>query len=241
MRRISLILIVLLVQGLSGAVLVAGDFGFEVGGFGGYAIWRDRNFTIGSPQVPYPTTIDLTYSYANKPVYGGRFNILSRGHWGGEFTYGYQKNTLTISRPDIPTAITLDGSVQQFFYSELFYLLNYDEHKVVPYVLGSIGLEAYGLSSSALADAANPDKYNLGNLNSPDVRFAFNYGFGVKAKVSPKIGVRFDFRQNFSDVPSFCIPKESTNPAQTVLPIQGKLQNFEFTAGIYYHFSKKLQ
>ena len=48
----------------------------------------------------------------------------------------------------------------------------------------------------------------------------------------------FDFRHNFSDVPSYGLPKESSNPAQAVLPIQGKLQNYEVSAGIYFQFLK---
>jgi hypothetical protein len=74
-----------------------------------------------------------------------------------------------------------------------------------------------------------------------DKRFAFNYGFGVKAKISSRFGVRADFRHIFSDVPSYGLPKESPNPTQTVLPIQGKLQMFEASVGFYLHLSSGLQ
>ncbi len=50
--------------------------------------------------------------------------------------------------------------------------------------------------------------------------------------------MRADFRHIFSDVPSFGLPKESSNINQVVLPIQGKLQMYEASAGIYFHFSK---
>ena len=58
--------------------------------------------------------------------------------------------------------------------------------------------------------------------------------------MTSRIGVRADFRHIFSDVPSYGLPKESSNPTQTVLPIQGKLQMFEASVGIYFHFSKGL-
>ena len=96
----------------------------------------------------------------------------------------------------------------------------------------------FAFTGEARADAANPTVYGIGNLRPYEKRFAYNYGFGVKAKLTSRIGVRADFRHIFSDVPSYGLPKESSNPTQTVLPIQGKLQMYEASAGIYFHVSK---
>ncbi len=238
MRKTLIVLAVILVQGVSGHLFAQGDFGFEIGGFGGRSLWKDRDFQIGPPQVPAGSAnINLNFAYKDELVYGGRFNLMSRGHWGGEISYSYQSNTLTLSRQNFKS-VELDGGVHHFFYNTIFNLTRYEKSKVVPFVTGGVGLAAYALSDEARANAANPTVYGIGNLRPYEKRFAYNYGFGVKAKVTSRIGVRGDFRHIFSDVPSYGLPKESSNPAQTVLPIQGKLQMYEASAGIYFHFSK---
>ncbi|MEW5975527.1 MAG: outer membrane beta-barrel protein [Acidobacteriota bacterium] len=209
-------------------------FGFEIGGFGGGAIWRERTFEIGPPQVPAGTPhIPLEFSYNNQAVYGARFNFLSRGIWGGEVSYGIQNNTLALTRQGL-APLELKGNIHQFFYNTIFYPFRYEGSNVQPFVTGGIGLANYRIDGESRRQPLAPP-----GLDSSDRRFAFNYGFGVKAKLNSLIGVRADFRHNFSDVPSFGLPKESSNPAQLVLPIQGKLQNFEASAGIYLHFSWK--
>ena len=125
----------------------------------------------------------------------------------------------------------LDGGVHHFFYNMIFNLVRYEKSKVVPFVTGGVGLAAYALSDEARAKAADPAGFGIAILRPSEKRFAYNYGFGVKAKVTSRIGVRADFRHIFSDVPSYGLPKESSKPKQVVLPIQGKLQMYEASAG----------
>jgi hypothetical protein len=238
MRKSLIVLAVILAQGVSGQLFAQGAFGFEIGAFGGRSLWKDRNFQIGPPQVPIGSpNINLNFAYQDEIVYGGRFNLLSRGHWGGEISYSYQSSTLTLSRQNF-TDVKLDGGVHHFFYNTIFNLTPYEKSKVVPFVTGGVGLAAYALSDDARANAANPAVYGIGSLRPYEKRLAYNYGFGVKAKVTSQVGVRGDFRHIFSDVPSYGLPKESSNPAQTVLPIQGKLQMYEASVGIYFYFSR---
>jgi hypothetical protein len=91
----------------------------------------------------------------------------------------------------------------------------------------------YQLNDAALSRAADP-QVGLGNLRSTDNRVALNYGAGVKVNASKHVGFRADFRHIFSDVPSYGLPKESVNPAQSVLPVHGKLQAYEFSFGVYF-------
>ena len=107
----------------------------------------------------------------------------------------------------------------------------------MPFLTAGIGLAGYHLSDQARARAADP-RVGIGNLDSIDNRVALNYGVGLKAHVISRLGIRADLRHIFSDVPSYGLPKESANRNQMVLPIQGKLQTFEGSAGIYFHFLK---
>jgi opacity protein-like surface antigen len=163
-------------------------------------------------------------------------NLLSRGYWGGELDYSFQENRVTLSRESF-TPVVLDGSVQQFSYNTIFYPVHY-ESRVTPFVTAGLGLAAYTLTGEARSKAADPTVYGIGKLEDIDKRFAFSYGGGVKMGVAPHMGIRVDARHHFSDVPSYGLPKESTNPAQIVLPIQGKLQHYEVSAGIYFHVWK---
>jgi opacity protein-like surface antigen len=120
--------------------------------------------------------------------------------------------------------------VHHAFYNEVFYPVRYGR-SVMPFLTGGIGVAGYRLSDSGLA--AGPLN-GLGNLKRADKRVALNYGGGVKVNVTSHAGLRADFRHIFSDVPSYGLPKESPNPAQAILPIQGKLQTSEVSVGIYF-------
>jgi opacity protein-like surface antigen len=233
--RKTFILIAILFHGFGATAVAQETFGFEVGAYGGWAQWRERSFQIGPPQASPP--IPSEFEYDDKVVLGTRINFLSQGYWGGEVSYSYQRNTATLTRTSF-TPIALDGGVHHFFYNTVLYPFRYRSSRAIPFVTAGIGMAGYKLSDEARARAADPAIYGLGSLMSIDKRFAFNYGGGVKVNVLSHLGVRFDFRHNFSDVPSYGLPKESSNPAQPVLPIQGKLQNFEGSVGIYVYFLK---
>jgi opacity protein-like surface antigen len=138
MRKTYLFLAFILLLGFSGAALAQETYGFEIGGYAGPTDWKERQFQVNTPQAIPP--INLGFRYGDKPNYGIRFNLLSRGYWGGELDYNYQKNTITLRR-DSFTPVALDGSVQHIFYNTVFYPLHY-ESRVTPFVTGGIGLAA---------------------------------------------------------------------------------------------------
>ena len=235
MRKRSFLILLFLVQGFSGFLFGQEKYNFEIGPYAGVGGWQDRNFQVGPPQASPPIT--LGFHLPEKPVYGVRLNLLSRKHWGGEVAYAYENNTVTLTRPSF-TPVPLEGAVHHFFYNQVFYPARYRQSAVMPFLTGGIGVAGYHLSDETRARAEDPRGFGIGKLTSMDARFAFNYGGGVKMNVTRSFGVRVDFRHNFSDVPSFGLPKQSSNPAQAVLPIGGKLQTYEGSAGIYFHFMK---
>jgi len=235
MRKTSIFMLLALILGLTGVLSAQDKYGYEIGPYASVGIWQDRDFQVGPPQASPP--IDLNFHLAERPIYGVRFNFLSRKHWGGEASYDYERNTVTLSRQGF-NPVPLDGSIQHFFYNEIFYPQKYGKSPVIPFLTAGIGVAGYHLNDDTIEKAADPRGFNLGKLSDMDARFAFNYGGGVKVNVPGGFGIRADFRHNFSDVPSFGLPKESSNPAQTVLPIQGKLQMYEASVGIYFHVTK---
>src|SRR5262245_27652082 len=98
MRR-AVILVLLLLTMFSGALLAQEGHGYEIGGFAGYSLWQERDFRLGSPQAVPP--IGMKLDYDDEFVYGVRFNFLSRKFWGGELSYGYQRNTVSIARESL--------------------------------------------------------------------------------------------------------------------------------------------
>jgi opacity protein-like surface antigen len=230
MRKMFVFVVVLVLSSSACLLGQAEQTGYELGVYVSQQNWKARSFQIGPPQAFTP--IPLGFRYNDHVAYGIRANLLSQGHWAGELSYSYQRNTATLTRQSF-TPVALPGAVHHFFYNEVFYPVRYGP-AVVPFITGGIGLAAYQLSDEARARAADPRIYGLGNLRSTDKRVALNYGAGVKANIVRHFGVRGDFRHIFSDVPSYGIPKESPSPFQLVLPIQGKLQTYEFSFGIYF-------
>lgn len=235
MRKAHIIRVLLLLHGFTGVALAQEKYGFEIGGYATWTTWNERDFKVGAPQSVPP--IDLQFKYKDRPGGGVRLNLLSRNHWGGELSYSYQQNTALISRESV-APVELKGGIHHFFFNEVFYPRRYRDSGFAPFLTAGIGLAAYHLNDEARARAADPAGYGIGELASMDKRFAFNYGGGVKQTLFSNWGVRADFRHLFSDVPSFGLPKESSNPSQTVLPIQGKLTTYEFSVGFYYHTLK---
>ena len=238
--RKEFVLILVLFLAFSGSLLAQEEkTGYELGVFAAWQDWKSRSFKIGPPQASTP--IDFGFRYRDRLAYGVRANFLSHGHWAGELSYSYQKNPVTItnqSNPFVPPT-TFGGSVHQIFYNEVFYPAQY-RRWVTPFVTGGIGVAGYQLSETAREVVA--PQSGFGTLRKLDPRVALNYGVGFKVRIDSHVGFRADFRHIFSDVPSYGLPKESSNPAQVVLPIQGKLQTFEYSFGIFVlHLSEGLK
>ena len=231
MQKTRALILVFFLQMFAGMLFGQERYGLEIGPYAGKGFWKSRNFQVGPPQASPP--INLGFAYEDKPIYGVRFNLLSNGYWGGELDYSYQQNTVTLTRPGF-TSVPLEGGIHHFFYNEVFYPTRYS-HTVTPFIMAGLGVAGYHLSDKTMARALDPRGFGMGVLKSVDKRFIFNYGGGVKVPVSSNFGIRADIRHNFSDPPRYGLPKRSSNPAQVVLPIGGKLQSFDVSAGFYFY------
>ena len=229
--RKELAWVLVFVLGCAGSLLGQDSrTGYEIGVFAAGVDWQSRTFHFGPPQTSTP--IPLGFHYKNNQIeYGVRANF-SVGHWGGELSYSYQKNALTLSRPGFQS-VPLAGGIHHVFYNEVFYPVRYGA-PLIPFITGGIGLAAYHLNDQTRAAAANDAALGLGTLKSNDEKLALNYGAGIKANFSKHAGVRVGVSQNFTEVPTWGLPTTSAVATQPVFPASGWLHNFEFSVGLYF-------
>lgn len=124
---------------------------------------------------------------------------------GHEIGYGY-------SHSNISTDTASAGfSIHQGFYNFLVYGTP-EGTRVRPFATG-------GVQFSSFVPPGSSSYYSV-------TKFGFNYGLGLKARVSGPFGVRVDFRQYNSGKPDFL--------GTTVAP-SGRLTQTEVTAGITFN------
>jgi opacity protein-like surface antigen len=106
-----------------------------------------------------------------------RLTLNSYRFFGHEFGYGYSRSTF-----QFPTSGDVSVPVHQGYYDFLAYGTP-EGKKIRPFVAG-------GVQFSSFFPPGSSSYY--GNQTT---KYGFNYGAGVKIKVSPMIGIRFDVRQ----------------------------------------------
>ena len=229
MKRTSVLVSVLLLSTFCMPAFAQEGHGYEFGVFAGWAEWRERQYQIGFPQaVP---AIDVDYDLNGEVVGGMRLNFLSRRYWGGEVTYSYQQNTLSLASNG-GSPVQLDGAVHHALYNQVFYPRRYETGRIKPYFTGGIGAAGYTLNAQAVSEASQA---GFGAFSKLDYRLVLNYGAGIKSELGEHAGVRLDFRHHFSEVPTYGVPKSGPGP---FLPFDGKLQTLEMTVGFYYRTAR---
>jgi hypothetical protein len=165
---------------LVGAFLAAGATAFgqvgEISVSGGAS-----RFGGGSPG-----TVDTTANSAKVDVSGGfrldiRLTLNSYKFFGHEFGYGYSRSTYK-APDDVPVPI------HQGYYDFLVYATP-EGTKIRPFAAGGVQFSSF-FPPGASAYYGNQI-----------TKFGINYGGGIKVKVSPLLGIRFDIRQYNSGHP----------------------------------------
>lgn len=185
-------------------------------------VWLDAgvsalaNTAIGSGS-PTGNSNDIDLSRAGYRI-GLRFTYNSSGHLGNELQYSYNHASL-----NDPTGLILQvpgsGSmgINQFGYNLLYYLnSNNDEAKVRPFFTAGVHLNDFVMPF----DVNNRD-------NADSWRPGFNYGGGMKFRLSRLFAWRFDIRGYDSGKPNW---------SSLLYKQSGLLQQFEATAGIGFYF-----
>ncbi len=140
------------------------------------------NKTIGT--LPSQTGVgNDTYSLTNGFRFGFRMTVNFKSHLGGELGYAYNR-----------THLNLDGvdqggmAIHQVWGDALVYATK-DESRIRPFVAAGVGFANF------VAPGASAS-YGQGENHYP-----FNYGGGVKFKLSGMWQLRFDIRQYNSSKP----------------------------------------
>jgi hypothetical protein len=162
----------------------------------GAGIFTDKDLgNLSGSTVREALTLDSGFRLS------GRFNINSRRFLGHEIAYSYQRSKLVFgSQGDVGMTI------HNLYYDLLLHAL--PEGSVVrPFVCGGGGFSTfYPPGASVFA-------------GNGVTKFGYNYGAGVKIRVSPIYGVRLDVRDHVTGKP-FDLPD-----------VSGRLHNVEVSAG----------
>lgn len=143
---------------------------------------------------------------------GFRFDWNTSGNFGNEVQYGYNRSALSDATGIILGAPGRDGmTIHQIGYNLLYYFNpGKDEAKVRPFVTGGVNLDVFSAPSMATFTGGSP-------------RPGFNYGGGVKYRISQLWAWRFDLRGYDSGKPNW---------SGTLHNQSGLLQQFEASIGI---------
>ena len=136
---------------------------------------------------------------------GGRLSLNGSAFMGHELSYGFERQDLAVGGEKETTA-----HVQQFFYDFVVHLTP-KALPVRPFVLAGAGFSSF-----------SPRQEGILAAGAGETKVGYNYGGGVKVKLSPLFGVRFDVRDHVTGKPNFLdLPN-----------VSGKLHSVEFSAGV---------
>ncbi|MEO8658630.1 MAG: outer membrane beta-barrel protein [Bryobacteraceae bacterium] len=169
---------------------------FEIGMFGGPN--RTSNNEIGTISAD-PTTGQLKLGGTWK--LGFRATLNSGRFFGNEFGYAYNRTQL--KQPDVEDQ---GMAIHQGFYNFLLYGLP-EGSRIRPFATGGVHFNNYVPPGSSAANGGGSTK------------FGYNYGGGVKVRVSSLFLIRLDVRQYQTGKP-FSLPNQN-----------GLFKQLEVTAG----------
>lgn len=208
----------------------------ELNFFLGLSTHTKKNFEIGFPQSITPIPAESRFS---RVVRGGiRGNVYTRGHWSEEFYYSYEQNDLHLRRQTTPPVLAdLPIQVHNFGVNALYYFIEDEERLTRPFLTFGLGAAVYRPTSETRQIARDPFRANLGDFDQSN-EIAFNYGAGVKARMAPHFGLRFDVRHLINRNPTFGIPRRSEDANEIVFPATGAIHNLEASVGIIVYFGR---
>jgi hypothetical protein len=213
-------------------VLAQTQYRFEV--FGGGTFPTDKDFQLGYPQVSPP--MDLAHEYEAGFRGGVRLGVDGRGHWGQDFLYSYGANSSRIVNRSNGADFAFTPRIHQAAWNLLWYPGGLSiKTGSFPYLTAGVGGTIFAVSQETVNQAMDPNLAGLGKLRT-ECTFTFNAGGGVRIRLRERYGIRVDFRDFISEVPTYGLPESSSDPNATVYPATGLFHQFEFSFAFVYYF-----
>jgi outer membrane protein W len=149
----------------------------------------EKNEQLGSPS-PDGDPGDLRIG--NGYRFGFRFAFNSSPHIGHEIQYAYNRTRLTDNDGSILGEVGSAGTAfHQGGYNLLYYFWRANEEsKIRPFVTAGVHFSDFVLPGSAAVQGSS-------------VRAGFNYGTGLKLRISTLFSVRFDLREYETGKPNW--------------------------------------
>jgi hypothetical protein len=183
----SLLLLVMLSVGGCAPILAQP---WEVAVTGNY--FRFGKSALGSYSTEDPKDDDTRIK--PKSGFGARFTMNTRGYYGHEAGYFYNRAELrattrtVVDRVTTATTQTDNIVIQQGFYNFLMYMMPRGE-RWRPFLTGGLQMYQYGRPSLAGVETRSSRHYGG------------NFGGGIKLKLAPNLLIRADFRDYIGGKP----------------------------------------
>ena len=160
---------------------------FEASVFGGYPLISGAALGSISEEKPQDGDTKLKGNYA----YGARLTWNTKGYYGNEVGYTFNRATLRTTLRDASGVVTLKQDrivIHQACYNFLIYFMPAGE-RWRPFITGGMQIQRYG--------APRFPEWTQGGTRN----YGANYGGGLKLKLFKHALVRFDFRDYIGGKP----------------------------------------
>jgi len=209
----------------------------ELNFFGAGSIYTKNTYLIGFPQSATPIPGEMRFQ--NHARFGARLGVYTRGHWGQEFFYSFEPNTVRISNAGpVPTTTDMRLRISNYGANALYYILETESSTFQPFLSAGLGGTLYQIRQESLVQVRDPAIGNLRDVNNSN-ELAFNWGLGFKTYPGGRFGLRLDIRDFIARTPSFGLARQSNNPTATVLPATGPTNNGELSVGFTIYFGNR--
>ena len=169
---------------------------------------------------------------------GGGMGLVENlySHWGLEESFSYSANNLGILYP-VTTGVPTGFGVREYSFAlnDIFYFTG-RHNRVRPFVTAGAGGASFHPTSAAVHQAQTiPNAFGSAvNLGS-DTKFQFNYGGGVRWRVSKHVGLLIEARGLLSKNPGFGV----SCCGCTLIPSCRSLSGLELIAGVTFHWGAR--
>lgn len=149
-------------------------------------------------------------------------------------------NNATFTRPNSFDTVSFGVRQRSVMVNPVFHFTPRDA-RVRPFATAGVGVNWLVPTDQARNQALRPDGSGLGqpvNLKT-GVGAQFNYGAGLKAKLAPRVGLRFDLRGFITQSETLGLPVQSAlSPTNVVFTETSPLNSMQATAGISFYLGK---